>query len=49
MELLIFIGAIIYVWYKVDNFADDINPYYLTQALGNQTHKTQQTLIRLIE
>ena len=48
MELLIFIGAIIYVWYKVDNFADDIN-YYLTQALGNQTHKTQQTLIRLIE
>ena len=27
MELLIFIGVMAYVWFKIDRFADDINPY----------------------
>ena len=27
MEILIFIGVMAYVWYKIDRFADDINPY----------------------
>ena len=25
--LILYIGAIVYVWFKVDSFADDINPY----------------------
>ena len=27
MELLIFIGGMAYVWFKIDRFADDITPY----------------------
>lgn len=25
--LILYIGAIVYVWFKVDKFADSVNPY----------------------
>ena len=37
MELLIFIGVMAYVWFKIDRFADDINPYNLVTSVNSET------------